>query len=77
MFLLERKQGAKVGNREWGVGSGERKDETLWRAFPHAPLPTPHSPPEPGIVIALKISHCIHIAFVSLVTPEAVWMVMI
>jgi hypothetical protein len=28
-------------------------------------------------VIALKVSHCIHIAFGSRVTSEAVWMVMV
>jgi len=32
---------------------------------------------EPGTVIALKVSHCIHIAFGSRVAPEAVWMVMV
>jgi hypothetical protein len=41
----------------------------------------PHSafriPFEPGTVIALKVSHCIHIAFGSRVAPEAVWMVMV
>jgi hypothetical protein len=31
----------------------------------------------PGTVIALKVSHCIHIAFGLRVAPEAVWMVMV
>ncbi len=35
------------------------------------------NPFEPGTVIALKVSHCIHIAFGSRVAPEAVWMVMV
>jgi hypothetical protein len=69
------------------MGSGEREDETLWRGrvrrygapfpIPHSLLPIPRSPSDPGTVIALKVSHCIHIAFGSRVAPEAVWMVMV
>ena len=72
---------------EWGVGSGgartrcngagrARRDGAPF-LNPHSPLPTPHSPSEPGTVIALKVSHCIHIASGSHVTPEAMCVVMI
>src|SRR5262249_49357620 len=39
------KYGAKksgIGNREWGVGSGEW-EETISFPIPHSPLPTPDS----------------------------------
>ena len=88
LFLLERKQGAKdsakgVGCGERGAGGREDMARGMARGYgapfliPHSLLPIPHSPSEHGIVIALKISHYIHIAFVSPVTQEAVWMVMI
>jgi len=45
------------------------------------PIPNPQSltsnPFEPGTVIALKTSHCIHIAFRSHATPGAMWVVIV
>jgi len=48
--------------------------KTALISYPQSAIRNPF---EPGTVIALKVSHCIHIAFGSRVAPEAVWMVMV